>query len=379
MSDPTDSLPLTLPAEGWGTDVVLDQLSRAIRQRSSELGAEWAFAHMDPPTDRIAAELVAQNAQVNQNLLHAELSPFASEIEALLMDWLAPAYGMSIGHMCAGSTLANLEALWCAREHGAANVVASQDAHISIAKAANILGMPLTAVPIDEHGRLREEALPDLQTSVLVSTAGTTGRGVIDPLRRSGARWWHVDAAWAGPLMFSSSSERLAGIDAADSVAISAHKLFFQPKDSALILYRDSKASDAVSMGGSYLATANVGIQGSRGANAIPLFGTLLAWGRQGLASRLDACMAIADKLAERLGAAPGIELKQWPETGVINWRPSNGSVDSALGRLSGVSSRTEIGGEPWLRQVAANPHANVAEIWARLERAFVSDTARDT
>src|SRR5713101_3216767 len=104
----------------------------------------------------------------------------------------------------------------------------------------------------------------------------------LDPLKFVGkAAWTHVDAAWAGPLRLSEPhKDRLAGIEQADSVAVSAHKLLFQPKESGLVLFRDvARANDAISFGGSYLAVANVGVLGSHGAVAVPLLGTLLAWG----------------------------------------------------------------------------------------------------
>ena len=59
--------------------------------------------------------------------------------------------------------------------------------------------------------------------------------------------WWHVDASWAGPLAFSSRYRGLLkGIDDADSVTVSTHKLMFQPTESALVLFRNAVRSDAV-------------------------------------------------------------------------------------------------------------------------------------
>jgi hypothetical protein len=41
------------------------------------------------------------------------------------------------------------------------------------------------------------------------------------------------------------------------------------------------------------------------------------------------------------------------------------------INTLKGVSSKTSIAGAIWARQVAANPHAEVAAIWARIEAAL--------
>jgi len=119
----TDSLPQTLPEQGLGDEQTLAMFTELVNQHSVDLAAPTAFAHMDPPPADIAVELVGLNARYNQNLLHPDVSPFATAAEAHLINWLAPVYGMQAGHLCAGSTLANLTALWCAREHGARQVV----------------------------------------------------------------------------------------------------------------------------------------------------------------------------------------------------------------------------------------------------------------
>jgi L-2,4-diaminobutyrate decarboxylase len=82
------------------------------------------------------------NASLNQNLLHPDVAPVARDIEAQVIGWLAPLFGMDGGHMTPGSTVGNLTALWAARElRGVKRVVASEGAHLSIGKAAHILGL----------------------------------------------------------------------------------------------------------------------------------------------------------------------------------------------------------------------------------------------
>jgi glutamate/tyrosine decarboxylase-like PLP-dependent enzyme len=278
--------------------------------------------------------------------------------------------------MGAGSTSANLAALWCAREHGANRVVASADAHVSVPKSAHILGLPLERIAVLENGSMDKGLVPDLTDAALVLTAGTTGRGVIDDLDLAGKRqgqggapsWVHVDAAWAGPLCLTKYAGRLSGIEHAESVAVSAHKWLFQPKESALVLFRDLAAQEAISFGSSYLATPNVGVQGSRGAAGVALLGTCLAWGREGLAARIEHLMAQSEDLAERLAADPRAHLKQMPETGVVNWRPRNRATEEILSGLGPVASRTDIAGEPWVRQVAANMHVELDAVWSRID-----------
>ncbi|NIS37550.1 MAG: aspartate aminotransferase family protein, partial [Actinobacteria bacterium] len=192
-----------------------------------------------------------------------------------------------------GSTMANLTALWAAREvAGIRRVVASAQAHLSVRKAAVILGLDYEAAPSGADHRLDPHALPDLTDAAIVLTAGTTATGAIDPLDAGGdAAWRHIDAAWAGPLRLSRHHRHvLEGVEHADSVAVSAHKWLYQPKESALVLFADETAAhDVMTFGGGYLAVPNVGMLGSHGAAAISLAATLLAWGRQGMEARIDA------------------------------------------------------------------------------------------
>ena len=363
-------IPTHFPEIGLGDDAVYSGFKEQIETHSAMLGDERAFAHMDPPTPEIASGLVGINARFNQNMLHPDLSPFATQAERRVLQWIAPAFGMTVGHMCSGSTLANLTALWRAREAGARRVIASADAHISVPKSAHILGMAYDAIAVTPAGQMDRSLLNDVTDAAIVLTAGTTGRGVIDCLDAIDARWVHVDAAWAGPLIFTKYADRLAGIERADSVAISAHKWLYQPKDSAIILFADPDAQHAISFGGDYLAVPNVGVQGSRGAAAIPLLATLLAWGKSGLAQRIEKNMADAETLAVYLDSDIRMELKQFPETGVLNWRPTGKDTEAVYRQLEQTASKTKIDGAVWLRNVAANPNADVQQIWDKISRA---------
>ncbi|MGI9488362.1 MAG: pyridoxal phosphate-dependent decarboxylase family protein [Geminicoccaceae bacterium] len=379
---PDGDLPEALPVQGLGEMATLEILAPMVLGGACHLGEADAFAHMDPPTPWITWATTMWNASLNQNLLHPDLSPAARRIEALVIDWVAPFFEMDGGHMTSGSTLANLTALWAARELRSIEIViASEAAHLSIAKAAHLLGLGYHAVKTDDQGRMAATAVEaaanvgaDLSKAALVLTAGTTSAGAIDDLALTGlAAWTHVDAAWAGPMVFSDRHrQRLDGMGKADSIAVSAHKWLFQPKESAMILFKDVRAAHpAISFGGAYLATPNVGVQGSHGAIAVPLLATLLAWGQGGLAERIDRAMDCAEDLWQRLNVHPKASVFGPHASGVILWRPT-GSIkaDQCLQALpSGSTSQTMINGEIWLRNVAANPSVDIGGLWAFIER----------
>ena len=95
-------------------------------------------------------------------------------------------------------------------------LLCSQDAHVSINKAAKVMGLAddaLETLPVAANGRLCLEALAKRLRSLqeegrpclaVVATAGTTVRGAIDPLSdlatlcRDAGVWLHVDAAIGG-------------------------------------------------------------------------------------------------------------------------------------------------------------------------------------
>lgn len=362
-------LPAALPENGLGELGALDALAPEVLGGAARLGDPGTFAHMDPPTPWITWATTLWNAALNQNLLHPDTAPSAREIERRAVAWLAPFFAMESGQMVAGSTLANLTALWAAREvRGVTEVVASEAAHLSVRKAAALLGLRFRAVPVDGRQRLQAQALGDVRNAALVLTAGTTASGAIDPLAcGEEAAWVHVDAAWAGPLRLSGRyAPLLNGIEYADSVALSAHKWLFQPKESALVLFaRWPEARQAISFGGGYLAVPNVGVAGSHGAMAVPLLATLLAWGRRGVAARIERCMALAEELASLVRAHPELELFAEPSCGVLAWRPRG--IEDLRGlraRMRGAFvSLTQIGDSLWLRSVAANPMAEPARV----------------
>ncbi|MEL6446338.1 MAG: pyridoxal-dependent decarboxylase [Pseudomonadota bacterium] len=367
---PAVPLPDRLPETGIGETDTLRMLAPSVVGAAATLGDETAFAHMDPPTPWVTWATTLWNAALNQNLLHPATSPTAKDIERRVIDWLKPHFGMDGGHMTPGATVANLTALWAARDvAGARRVFVSEHAHLSVWKSAHLLGLRYEGIAVDKHGRLDRHALPsDLSDACLVLTAGTTSAGAIDALTPdTSAAWTHVDAAWGGGLALSDTyASRLEGLSQADSVAISAHKWLFQPKESALVMFRDTtRANTALAFEGGYLATPNVGVLGSHGATAVPLLATLMAWGRQGMAERIDRCMRTAERVHDFLVRQTEAEIYAEPESGVIAWRLDD---DARTRRVfealpEGMASTTTLDGLHWVRHVAANPNTDAEAV----------------
>jgi L-2,4-diaminobutyrate decarboxylase len=98
---------------------------------------------------------------------------------------------------------------------------------------------------------------------------------------------------------------------------------------------------------------------------AIPLLATLLAWGREGLAARIEKCVHVAERIAEYVSQDDRLELLTLPVTGVVNWRPKDTQFFDAWYQSlpQGMVSTTTIHGEKWFRNVIANPMANALAI----------------
>ena len=370
----------------------------ALHKGSATLSHPGYLAHMDPPSAPEAVAATLWMSSENQNLLHPDVAPTARDLEQRVMDWMTPFFfphhpNTSGGHMVPGSTVANLTALWAAREIGGANltrVVASNRAHNSVRKACDLLRLEYVEVQScpRTHVLLPSSLveLGDLSNAALVLTAGTVATGAIDDLSiltsdYSGTQnkplWTHIDAAWAGPLRLSPSlSPLLKGVERADSIGFSAHKWLWQPKGSALVLFKHVKeAHETMSYGGGYLATPTVGVLGTKKASALPLAACLLSWGQKGVAARLEADVARAAQLAELVEHDERFELWGVPTTGIVVWRPVDScgcSVSEVRARLKGAwVSLTEIDGAMWFRSVATNPKADPLLVFESVAAAF--------
>ena len=286
-----------------------------------------ALALLDPPplAASVAADLIC--AGLNNNLLAEELSPSLSRLERSLTAWLAEQLGLPAGSggvAASGGTLSNLMALVTARRQrglttdGRAVLVASVDAHVSLAKALAVMGLPpqaLRPVAVDSQGRLDPAALDmeldqlereGLPVIAVVATAGTTVRGSVDPLseisgicQRRG-QWLHVDGAIGAVFgLVPAHRFRVAGLERADSITINPQKLLGITKTSSLLLLaRPQALVEAFHTGLPYMEPSwggshggESGLQGTRPAEILKLWLGLRQLGLVGIEAVLDGAI----------------------------------------------------------------------------------------
>jgi len=275
----------------------------------------------------------------DQNPALYVLSPIASHLEAICEKWIVDLLRLpaeSVAGFVSGTSSATMCGLAAGRNHllkragwdviqdglnGAPplRVVVNEHAHVTVFKALALLGIgrsQLEMVPADDQGRIRLDALPELDERCLVIVqAGHVNSGSFDPIdeicdraRRVGA-WVHVDGAF-GLWAAASRSKRVLtrGIEKADSWSADAHKTLNAPYDCGIVLcrHRDAlvgalQANDSYILYGDRRDGMLYTPEMSRRSRAIELWATLKALGRAGVEDLVDRLCAHAERFATRL------------------------------------------------------------------------------
>ncbi len=181
------------------------------------------------------------------------------------------------GYVASGGTEANIQAVRIARERAEAkrpNVVMPESAHFSFQKAADVLGVDLRIVPVDEQYRADLEAVRasvDSDTALVVGVAGTTEYGRVDPIpalaeiAHSADAMCHVDAAWGGFVLPFTDYDWHFGHADIDSMAIDPHKMGQAAVPAGGLLVRDESLLDELAVDTPYLeSTSQATLTGTR-------------------------------------------------------------------------------------------------------------------
>src|SRR4051794_3766638 len=273
------------------------------------------------------AELLV--AALNQVAILWRTAPAATELEGLVLDWVAQLTGLPSGwhgHIEDTASTSTLAALIAARHvTGRGAVVCSEHAHSSVDKAAAMLGLELRKAPVDGEFRMRADALDLDDAAAVVATVGTTSTTSVDPLPEIGARcresgtWLHVDAAYAGGAMVCPElRSAFAGVGLADSLVMNAHKWLFTPMDCSLLwTSRPAQLRKAFALIPEYLRTSdedafNISEYGpalGRRFRSLKLWAVLRCYGAEGLRARICEACRLAELFEGWVRAEPGWEL----------------------------------------------------------------------
>lgn len=365
-----------VPWKGTGVDAfeALPKVFEASRPASPRFFG-YVFGSGEPvgSLGSFAASVLHQNATAWRS------GPAAITIERTVVRWLASLIGCEgfSGSLTLGGSSANLMGLCMAREAKApANqtgvqggvIYCSTEAHMSIPKAAALLGLGHDAVrliAVDDAFRmrtddLRQEITRDLHNGkvpiAVVASAGTTATGSIDPMPAIAeichefGLWFHVDGAY-GALAALAIPDAFRGMERADSVSLDPHKWLYQPAGTGCLLYRNSSdARKAFGHSGEYarvlsddpiegFAFFEESIELTRPFRALALWLSLRFHGLEAFRESIREDLRLASLLADLIDAEPGLERLAPVALSAVNFRcidceDANGFNRSILRRV---------------------------------------------
>lgn len=403
-------LDLRLPLQGFGLDTVLDDLDSYIANsvnthRSEFMNPLWGGLSLPA----LAGDIVASTT--NNAMYTFELSPMGTLIERALIDRMNEIVGFpdGFGTFTTGGSNGNMLGMLCAREqHAPASsktgidgrkmaIFVSAESHYSVLMGANVVGVGhqnVIKVRCDAEGRMLTSSLEEeisfarqegLEPFCVIATSGTTVRGAFDPLgdiadvaHREGL-WLHVDAAWGGASMFSSSHRGLMdGVEKADSLCWDAHKMMGLPlmcsvflvKDRTVLrrlcdhtnvahyLFHDDRASEDL---------GHYSLQCARRNDALKLWLEWRVRGDEGWGAVVDRNMEDADYLEACVTEHASLEMlssRMWTNV-CFRYRSDTADLDldqvnteirnRLIAEGSFMVSRSNVGGNIVLRMVIAN------------------------
>ena len=323
---------------------------------------------------------------LNQNLVKVETSkaftPLERQVLAMLHHLIYQRddefYGKwihdsqhALGAFCSGGTIANTTALWVARNQlcgpdgdfaGIAKegyfkalqylecdglaILVSRRGHYSLGKAVDLLGIGrdnLILVDTDDNSRIDMAALRreykklgerNIRPLALIGIAGTTETGHVDPLddladfAQEIGCYFHVDAAWGGPTLFSQTHRHLLkGVERADSLTIDAHKQLYVPMGAGMVLFKDPHALTAIEHHANYIlrhGSKDLGshtLEGSRPGKAMLVHAGLSIIGRKGYELLIDLGIEKACRFAKMIEEHKNFELITAPELNILTYR----------------------------------------------------------
>ncbi|MFT5635875.1 MAG: putative pyridoxal-dependent aspartate 1-decarboxylase [Cognaticolwellia sp.] len=339
---------------------------------------------------------------LNQNLVKIETSkaftPMERQVlgmmhrlvyqnnEPFYQQWMHSA-NHSLGAFCSGGTVANLTALWVARNNllkhdgdfkGVAReglfkalkhyqyeglaILVSARGHYSLKKSADVLGIgqdSVIAIPTDENNKIdcqlleakcQQLALENIRVLSIVGVAGTTETGNIDPLDKMAdiaqrySAHFHVDAAWGGATLLSNKYRPLLkGIELADSVTIDAHKQMYVPMGAGLVVFKNPASVAAIEHHAEYIlrkGSKDLGshtLEGSRPGMAMLVYAALHVISRPGYEMLINTSIEKANYFADLIEEHADFELITKPELCLLTYRYNPAIVQNLLANADGV------------------------------------------
>ncbi|CAK5274272.1 unnamed protein product [Mycena citricolor] len=327
------------------------------------LYADWLVSAFDQnvqtfaPTESIAGNVEDAALRMLQQLLDIDASIFTGRTFtsgatasntlglALGREYSVQISGMRFSASATQASIARQGLIPACLRAGIQRIqVLSSMPHSSLAKAASIIGLGTDNVmllPLSEAEpwRLDLNALEQHLSkrgiaSIISVSAGEVNAGAfattrddmekIRALADEYGAWVHVDAAFGlqarllSKPQYASIMAGVAALDLADSITGDAHKLLNVPYDCGFFFTRHLGIQKQVFQNGSALppdlseavpSAHNLGIENSRRLRALPVYATLVAYGRDWYRDLLERQISLARKVAEYISQSSDYEL----------------------------------------------------------------------
>jgi glutamate/tyrosine decarboxylase-like PLP-dependent enzyme len=344
-------------------EAALDELASRLRDNYPFFHPRYAGQMLKPPHP-VAIAGYAAAMLINPNNHALDGGPATAKMEREVVRQLAEmfGYGEHLGHLTTSGTIANLEALYVAREiHPELDIAYSVDSHYTHSRMCKLIGVAGHAVPVDSTGKMDLDALESLlrtgKVGTVVVTAGTTGLGVVDPVHEVVAlrsRYdfrIHVDAAYGGFFSLIAGSEGIdplpwQAIRHCDSIVVDPHKHGLQPYGCGAVLFADPSVGRFYVHDSPYtyftsdeLHLGEISLECSRpGAAAAALWLTLklLPLRADGLGAVLAAGRRAAVRWHELIDQSDRLVPYQPPELDIVTYFPA----ESTLSAIDAASER---------------------------------------
>jgi putative pyridoxal-dependent aspartate 1-decarboxylase len=370
-----------MPTEGQGIEPTFQKAVDVVMRHSVRVASPYYIGHMTGVTPYFAFICDLIICALNQNVVKIETALSASFVEGQTLAWLhrmvfaqsesfyarhMHSPNTAFGNVTSGGTMGNLTALAVARNqrfpaakskglysallasgYSRLVVLVSRRGHYSLRKAASVLGLGednVIEVPVLPFrntvdtvalsamvSRLKSEGACLL---AVVGVAGSTETGSVDDLEtlakcaKDNNSWFHVDAAWGGPLLLSEKHKLLLkGIEKADSVALDGHKLFYLPMSHGCVLFRDVTQLDALRHTARYIIRSGsvdlgrTSLEGSRRFDSFKMWFFLRVLGKQGYAALLESSLQLTQDFANLIEAHPSFQLTSEVSTNILTYR----------------------------------------------------------
>jgi aromatic-L-amino-acid decarboxylase len=430
------TIPEAAPQKAEPLDDVLEDFRKTIRPNITHWQHPGFLAYFPSVASGpgILGEMLS--AGLNSNVMFWRNAPASTEVEERVIDWLRQMYGLPEifdGMLTDTASISSVLSMVAAREQnpkirdperglsgrddlGPLTVYLSEEAHMSIEKAARVVGVGrayIRRIPANDRyemcvDQLRTQIKNDIEAGcvpfAVTATLGTTSSTSVDPVDAIADvceefnLWLHVDAAYAGTAaILPEYRDKLDGWERADSIIVNPHKWMFTPFDASVLLFRDPAAfRSAFSLVPEYLKTDvgeevrnynEYGIQLGRRFRALKLWMILRYFGVEGVQSRLRDSLKLAADLHSRLETSSDWELlAPMPFSTLCFRRVQEGLTENQLDTLNeqileGVNasgslflSHTKLKGRYAIRVALGNPRTEMRQIdqlWIALNKEY--------